>query len=93
MISSRYGTIPIVRETGGLKDSIKDASLGEGNGFTFVDETPEALCDAVKRALRVYENKDDWKRLVETVMEVDFSWEKSAEKYYEMYRSLVNIGE
>lgn len=93
MISSRYGTVPIVRETGGLKDSIKDASLGEGNGFTFVDETPEALCDAVKRALRVYENKDDWKRLVETVMEVDFSWEKSAEKYYEMYRSLVNIGE
>ncbi|HHZ00144.1 MAG TPA: glycogen synthase, partial [Tissierellia bacterium] len=54
MIASRYGTVPVVRETGGLKDSIKDASLGEGNGFTFTDESPEALCQAVKRALRVY---------------------------------------
>jgi len=89
MIASRYGAVPIVRETGGLRDSIKDASLGEGNGFTFIDESPEALCQAVKRALRVYENKEDWRKLVEAVMEVDFSWKKSAEKYYDMYRSLV----
>jgi starch synthase len=93
MISSRYGTVPIVRETGGLKDSIKDASLGEGNGFTFSEQTPEAMCDAVKRALRVYENKEDWKKLIKAVMEVDFSWKKSADKYYDMYSSLVNIGE
>ncbi len=89
MISSRYGTVPIVRETGGLKDSIKDASLGNGNGFTFSEETPQAMCDAVKRALKVYENKEDWKRLIETVMNVDFSWEKSAEKYYSMYSNLL----
>ena len=89
MIASRYGTVPVVRETGGLKDSIKDASLGEGNGFTFTDESPEALCQAVKRALRVYENKEDWRKLVKAVMEVDFSWKKSAEKYYDMYSSLV----
>ena len=93
MISSRYGAVPIVRETGGLRDSIKDASLGEGNGFTFSDQTPEALCDAVKRALKVYENKEDWKRLVETVMNTDFSWKKSAEKYFYMYSSLADIGE
>ena len=93
MISSRYGTVPIVRETGGLKDSIKDASLGEGNGFTFSDQTPQALCQAVKRALNVYNNKDDWNKLVETVMKVDFSWKKSAEKYYDMYLGLLNLGD
>ena len=47
------------------------------------------MCDAVKRALKVYENKEDWKRLIETVMNVDFSWEKSAEKYYSMYSNLL----
>jgi len=93
MISSRYGTVPIVRETGGLKDSIKDASLGIGNGFTFREETPEALCHAIKRALRVYNNRDDWRKLVETVMKIDFSWTKSAEKYYNMYLNLRGIGE
>ena len=93
MISSRYGTVPIVRETGGLKDSIKDASLGEGNGFTFSQQTSQALYDAVKRALKVYDNKDDWSKLVESVMKIDFSWKKSAEKYYEMYHSLLNLGE
>lgn len=89
MIASRYGTVPIVRETGGLKDSIKDASLGSGNGFTFYEQTPAALCDAVKRALNVYSNKDDFNKLVETVMSVDFSWQKSAEKYYTMYENLL----
>lgn len=89
MIASRYGTVPIVRETGGLKDSIKDLSLGSGNGFTFYEQTPEALADTVKRALRVYSNKEDFKKLVKAVMDVDFSWEKSAEKYYEMYENLL----
>ena len=92
MISSRYGTVPIVRETGGLKDSIKDASLGEGNGFTFKEQTSHALYDAVKRALKVYDNKEDWKMLVKSVMEIDFSWQKSAEKYLDMYLSLLNLG-
>ncbi|WP_313339057.1 glycogen synthase GlgA [Sedimentibacter sp.] len=89
MISSRYGTVPVVRETGGLKDSIKDASLGTGNGFTFYEQTPENLINAVKRALSVYNNKGQWESLVKTVMSVDFSWEKSAEKYYDMYNNLL----
>ena len=93
MISSRYGTVPIVRETGGLKDSIKDASLGEGNGFTFGEQSPHALYDAVKRALRVYNNKEDWGKLVKSVMKIDFSWKKSAEKYFEMYSGLTELGE
>lgn len=90
MISSRYGTVPIVRETGGLKDSIKDASLGDGNGFTFSEQTSLALYEAVKRALTVYDNKGDWKKLVESVMKIDFSWKKSAEKYYDMYLNLID---
>lgn len=89
MIASRYGTVPIVRETGGLKDSIKDCSLGDGNGFTFYDQTSEALENTVKRAIRVYENKDDFTKLVNTVMNMDFSWTKSAEKYYDMYKDLM----
>lgn len=88
MIASRYGTVPIVRETGGLKDSIKDCSLGTGNGFTFYEQSPKALTDTVKRALGVYANKEDFTKLVETVMSMDFSWEKSAEKYYELYKNL-----
>lgn len=90
MIASRYGTVPIVRETGGLKDSIKDASLGFGNGFTFSEQTPTALANAVKRALNVYSNKNDFNKLIETVMNVDFSWQKSAEKYYAMYENLLD---
>lgn len=89
MIASRYGTVPIVRETGGLKDSIKDCSLGSGNGFTFYEQTPNALSGTVKRALSVYENKEDFEKLVETVMSVDFSWRKSAEKYFDMYDNLL----
>lgn len=88
MIASRYGTVPIVRETGGLKDSIKDCSLGSGNGFTFYEQSPTVLADTVKRALRIYENKEDFEKLVEAVMSTDFSWEKSAEKYFEMYENL-----
>lgn len=93
MIASRYGTVPIVRETGGLKDSIHDCSLGSGNGFTFYEQKPKILADTIKRALKVYNNKEDWKKLVDTVMTIDFSWNKSAEKYYDMFQSLLNQGE
>lgn len=92
MIASRYGTVPIVRETGGLKDSIKDCSLGTGNGFTFYNESPHDLVLAVKRALQVYADENNFRKLVETVMSVDFSWENSAVKYFEMYNSILNGG-
>lgn len=90
MIASSYGTVPIVRETGGLKDSIHDCSFGSGNGFTFYEQTPQALSNTIKRALKVYNNKEDWKKLVETVMSIDFSWSKSAEKYYNMYNDILS---
>lgn len=90
MIASRYGTVPIVRETGGLKDSIHDCSLGLGNGFTFYEQTPENLVGTIKRALEVYKNKDDWTKLVHSVMTEDFSWNHSAKEYYNMYLNLTN---
>jgi len=93
MIASRYGTVPIVRETGGLKDSIHDLSLGFGNGFTFCEQNFEVLTNTIKRALKTYSDKEDWEKLVETVMSVDFSWNKSAEKYYDMFQTLLNQGE
>ena len=88
MIASRYGTVPIVRETGGLKDSIHDANLGSGNGFTFYEQTPEALIDSIKRALSVYKNANDWTNLVKSVMSIDFSWNHSADEYHNMYLNL-----
>ncbi|MBP1926452.1 starch synthase [Sedimentibacter acidaminivorans] len=90
MIASRYGTVPIVRETGGLKDSIHDCSLGSGNGFTFYEQTPEKLIDTIKRALEVYKNKDDWTKLIYSVMTEDFSWNHSAKEYHNMYINLTD---
>ncbi len=90
MIASRYGTVPIVRETGGLKDSIHDCSLGTGNGFTFYEQTPENLVGTIKRSLEVYKNKDDWTKLIHSVMTEDFSWNHSAKEYHDMYFNLTD---
>ncbi len=90
MIASRYGTVPIVRETGGLKDSIHDCSLGSGNGFTFYEQTPENLINTIKRALEVYKNKEDWTKLIYSVMTENFSWNHSAKEYHSMYLTLTD---
>ncbi|MDR0947166.1 MAG: glycogen synthase [Ruminococcus sp.] len=89
MISLRYGTIPIVRETGGLRDTIKDASGGDGNGFTFKTYNAHDMLDATKRAYAVYEDKPSWESLVTFAMQCDNSWEKSAELYQGLYRELI----
>lgn len=90
MIASRYGTVPIVRETGGLYDSIKDVGNSDGgNGFTFANYSAEDLAGAVKRAVTMYGNKEQWIPFVEKVMNVDFSWDKSAVEYIKMYNDLL----
>ena len=82
MIASRYGTVPIVRETGGLYDSIKDIGWeGGGNGFTFAPYSAWELYKSVERAINVYRDKETWANLVDTVMKWDFSWKKSAKEY------------
>ena len=85
MIASRYGTVPIVRETGGLNDSIKAIVGDMGNGFTFHDYNSNDMLYVVKQAIDAYRNKDEWGKIVRRVMKTDFSWKKQAEKYEEMY--------
>ena len=88
--SLRYGTIPIVRATGGLEDSIVDfdPTTARGTGFKFVDYAPGALLECIERALRVYRTPAAWWQLVRAAMQADFSWDRSAADYAELYRRL-----
>ncbi len=88
LISYKYGTVPVVRETGGLADSVKnyEAKTGKGTGFVFKNYSPLSLLDAVKRALEIYQKKELWGKLVFKDMRLDFSWDISAEKYFELYK-------
>lgn len=87
MISLRYGTIPIVRTTGGLRDTIVGyvGNKEEGNGFTFWGKQVDDLVEMSKKALEVYNNKEEWKALVKKAMEDDFSWAHSAREYAKLY--------
>ena len=92
MIASRYGAVPVTRETGGLYDSIKgyyefDGEI-YGNGFTFRNYNMYELKDRIFAALTLYHDPEKWKRLVGKVMTTDFSWDASAQKYLAMYRDL-----
>ena len=92
MIASRYGTVPVVRETGGLYDTIKGYNryTGEGNGFSFANYNAHEMKHILEEALQLYRNKDAWNALVKNVMAVDFSWNSSAEKYISLYTSMMN---
>lgn len=89
MVSCRYGTLPIVRETGGLRDSITDAGEKGGNGFTFKTYNAHDMLDACKRAKDYYDKRMQWGKLVSHAMKQDFSWSRSAELYMGLYRSLL----
>jgi starch synthase len=90
MIASRYGTVPVVRETGGLYDTIKPYNqyTGDGNGFTFSNYNAHEMKDAVGRAVDLFYDKENWNKLCKQAMTTDFSWNASAEKYLEMYEDL-----
>lgn len=90
MISSVYGAIPVVRETGGLYDTIKPYNKynGEGNGFTFTNYNAHEMKDAVARAVELYNDKEKWTELTKKVMNVDFSWNASAKEYLKLYENL-----
>lgn len=91
LIALRYGSIPIVRETGGLKDTISSFNkyTGEGNGFSFSNYNGDELYATVRSALECYKNKTLWKSLVVQAMKSDNSWEKASGKYKQMYESLL----
>jgi starch synthase len=86
MYSMRYGTIPVVRGTGGLADTVTDPEQsGESTGFVFNDYSAEALVGAIKRAREAYADKDRWLAMVRRAMSQDFSWDRSARTYEEVY--------
>jgi starch synthase len=87
MYSLNYGTVPIIRKTGGLADTVKDYHEfdNEGNGFSFTDYSPYAIYLTIERALKMFEDKEVWRNIMIRGMKEDFSWKSSAEKYAEMY--------
>jgi starch synthase len=91
LLALRYGTLPIVRETGGLKDTVKayNEYTNEGNGFSFENYNAHDMLYTLKRALNFYGNKTIWNTLVESSMMEDNSWRKSAEEYKNLYASLL----
>ena len=90
--SLKYGTVPIVRKTGGLADTVKDwdeenyYGFDNGNGFSFYDYSGYALFKSVERAVNTFKQKDIWKKIQLNGMMQDFSWKQSAEKYLELYK-------
>lgn len=91
LISQRYGTVPIVRETGGLKDTVVHYNkyTKEGSGFSFGSYNAHEMLFAVKRAIELYDSKRDWRQLVKNIMQLDTSWKQSASKYNALYESLL----
>jgi starch synthase len=89
--SMKYGTIPVVRATGGLADTVTPVGdpSAPGTGFVFTDYTPEAFLKALYTALDAYADQKLWRRLMDHAMSQDFSWKVSARKYLELYKSLV----
>lgn len=93
LISLRYGAIPIVRETGGLKDTISPYNeyTGRGNGFGFKNFNSNELMQIIEYALKIYSDKDAWKNIIRQAMNSDNSWDKSAIQYKKLYEGLVRI--
>jgi starch synthase len=90
MYSMRYGTVPIVRATGGLDDTVEDhAANGKGTGFKFEKYDARELLKTIQRAVRVYQQPEEWKKLMRNGMTRDFSWEHSAREYANLYREVL----
>ncbi|TFF89486.1 MAG: glycosyltransferase, partial [Promethearchaeota archaeon] len=90
MISLKYGTIPVVRKTGGLADTIKDIDEYEdGNGFAFKNYNGLEMLKSIIRAINTYKNNDKWKKLMVRAMKCNFSFEKSARKYEKLYYEII----
>jgi len=87
--SLKYGTVPIVRATGGLEDTIDEQAFGGGNGFKFWGYDSGALLDAIRRSLGTFQNKDEWTRMMQHGMAQDFSWTKPAEEYVRVYERAI----
>jgi starch synthase len=93
LLAFRYGSVPVVRETGGLKDTVSDFDPGadSGNGFTFKLYDSLAMYTAIVRAVETYKYPDRWRNIIQRGMNADFSWERAAGKYVELYRRAQSI--
>jgi starch synthase len=91
MIALKYGAIPIVRETGGLKDTVIqfNENTGEGNGFRFYNYNPDEMGETINYAIKLYQDKNIWGKIMTNAMKSDNSWEKSTEKYADLYQKLM----
>jgi len=85
LISLKYGTVPIVRATGGLDDTIVGYPMTKGTGFKFWDYSPYAMMDCIRYAIDIYKDKTAWNNIVENAMNADFSWDISAQQYVDAY--------
>jgi starch synthase len=92
MYSLNYGTVPIVRKTGGLADTVRDYHEfnGNGNGFSFEDPSAKALFETILRAVTLFSQRDIWEAIMRQGMEQDFSWDQSARRYVELYQKALN---
>jgi len=86
LIAMRYGTVPVVRHTGGLADTVKDVVEADGNGFVFQNYSVPEMVEAIKRAEAGFYRRDEWRSLMKHNMKLDFSWRISAKKYEEIYQ-------
>ena len=89
MIASRYGSVPVVREVGGLRDTIRDFGCeGGGNGYTFTNYNPNDLQYQLERAIKDFSNHTEWKEKMKICMSQDFTWKKPAQNYINLYKSV-----
>lgn len=90
MIALRYGTIPVVRATGGLADTVEEFDLktGQGNGFRFDDYSPEAFLTALKNAIKIFKEKKSWETLMKNALASDYSWTHSAKRFVELFEEV-----
>jgi len=91
LMAMRYGAVPVVRNTGGLADTVKDVTQEDGNGFVFEDYTVDAMLEAIKRAEQSFSRRDEWQRLIRHDMKQDFSWKKSAAQYEDLYLQALRV--
>jgi starch synthase len=93
MIAMRYGTLPVVRNTGGLADTVHNLSsdLGRGTGFVFSEYSAKALAFTLKKAAEAFNNKTAWQRAVKRVMGLDFSWQRPAQRYQALYTRALEL--
>ncbi len=91
MYALKYGTVPVVRATGGLEDTIVkfDPRRGTGNGFKFKDYEPASFLEALREAVECFQDSKKWKKIVTNAMKADFSWDRSARTYLDLYKSLL----